>query len=402
MSNSQTPTRPGPRPISLHMAMAMWTWTGSLAALPFAQNGSMPWMPKLAADAARLTAALRSADSPALAGAVQEEAAARAAALADAIEVYRRHPYTRDVTDPAPIAQFGAAALRDYGGDGPPTLFVPSLVNRAYILDLSRRRSLLRWLQARGVHPYLLDWGSPGPDESAFSLADYIAGPLRAALVAACARHDGPVHLVGYCMGGNLALAAALLFPEYVRSLVLLATPWDFHAEKNDATGLLAPDGPIEQTLTTMGELPVDLLQAFFASHDPLLAARKFRAFAAMPEDDPRREDFVALEDWLNDGIPLVGPVARECFVDWYGANLPGRGTWNVADTVIDPAALRCPAYVVVPDQDRLVPPPSARALAEALPTATVHAPAAGHIGMVVGRKAETALWEPLQRWLSG
>jgi len=47
------------------------------------------------------------------------------------------------------------------------------------------------------------------------------------------------------------------------------------------------------------------------------------------------------------------------------------------------------------------VPPGSARALAEALPNPKIHSPVAGHIGMVVGRNAETALWEPLRDWLS-
>ncbi len=401
MPQTQTQGRPGPRPVSLHMALAMWTWTGSLGALPLAQNGSLTWMPKLAAEAARLTAALQAADPQTLGQAVSAEAAARAATLVRAIEAYRTHPYHRDVTDFAPIARFGAAALRDYGGAAAPALFVPSLVNRGYVLDLSRRRSMLRWLRGAGVHPYLLDWGDPGAAEKAFSIDDYVAGPLRAALAALCERHGGPVHLVGYCMGGNLALAAALLYPQYVRSLALLATPWNFHAERGATAWLLETGGPIDQTVSALGELPVDLLQTFFASLDPLMASRKFRAFAALPPDSAAGEDFVALEDWLNDGVPLAGPVARTCFVDWYGRNLPGQGTWTVAGIRIDPARLSCPSFVVLPDNDRIVPPGSARALADALPGPVVHAPSAGHIGMVVGRKAQSALWAPLQAWLA-
>lgn len=401
MTMPQIAPRQGPRPVSLHMALALWTWTGSLTALPLAQRGLLTWMPKLAADAARLMPALETADPQTLSQAVSAEATARAAALTAAIEAYRTHPYRRDVADPDPIARFGAAALRDYGGSGPPVLFVPSLVNRAYILDLSQRRSLLRWLGGAGVKPYLLDWGDPGDAEKAFSVGDYVTEPLRDALAMLCARHGGPIDLVGYCMGGNLALAAALLYPQYVRRLALLATPWDFHAERGSAAWMLEPGGAIDQTVAALGELPVDLLQAFFASLDPLLAARKFRAFAAMPPDSAAAEDFVALEDWLNDGVPLAGPVARECFVDWYGANDPGAGRWQVGGMRIDPAHLTCPAFVVLPGDDRIVPPQSARALAAALPAARVHAPDAGHVGMVVGRGARRTLWEPLRDWLT-
>jgi polyhydroxyalkanoate synthase len=170
------------------------------------------------------------------------------------------------VVNPDATSAFGTAVLRDYGGDAPPALFVPSLANGAYILDLSQRRSLLRWLSARGVHPYLLDWGTHGCDEKAFSIVGYTDGPLRASLAALCDRHGGPVHLVGYCMGGNIALAAALKYPNYVDSLTLLATPWGFHAERGSATGLLSPDGPVEQKIVAMGILPVNLLQAMFVA----------------------------------------------------------------------------------------------------------------------------------------
>src|SRR3546814_5935604 len=38
-----------------------------------------------------------------------------------------------------------------------PVLVVPSLINRAYVLDLTAERSLLRWLAAHGLRPLLLD-----------------------------------------------------------------------------------------------------------------------------------------------------------------------------------------------------------------------------------------------------
>ena len=41
-------------------------------------------------------------------------------------------------------------------------------------------------------------------------------------------------------------------------------------------------------------------------------------------------------EDWLNDGVPLAAPVARECIGGWYGANAPARGAWRVAGLPVD------------------------------------------------------------------
>ena len=57
-------------------------------------------------------------------------------------------------------------------------------------------------------------------------------------------------------------------------------------------------------------------------------------------------------------------------------------------------------ALVVIPGTDRIVPPGSARALAAALPKAEAMTPAAGHIGMMVGGRAEREVWQPIAAWL--
>ena len=111
---------------------------------------------------------------------------------------------------------------------------------------------------------------------------------------------------------------------------------------------------------------------------------------------------FVTLEDWANDGVPLAGPVARECLIGWYVLNRPARGEWRIAGEPVDPGAVTVPTLVVVPERDRIVPPASAGALAEAIPGARRMTPPAGHVGMVVGVGAESALWRPLAEWLTG
>lgn len=321
-------------------------------------------------------------------------------ALVAGIAAYRRHPWQRDLPDPPSLWQEGETRLLDYGREADPAvLFVPSLVNRAYVLDLSPGRSMMRWLAGRRMRPLLLDWGWPGPLERGFTLTDYIAGRLERAMSAA----GGQVVLAGYCMGGLLALAAALRRPDLVRGLALLATPWDFHAEGAAQARRLGGALPhFEPLLSATGTLPVDGLQALFALPNPGGVAAKYRAFGRMDQAAPAALDFVALEDWLNDGVPLAAPVAREALGGWYGANTPGQGAWRVAGAAVDPTRLAMPAFVTVPGRDRIVPPGSALPLARLIPGAVLHRPAAGHIGMTVGPQAEAALWSPLLAWLRG
>jgi len=278
---------------------------------------------------------------------------------------------------------------------------VPSLINRAYVLDLMEGGSMLRWLARHGVRPLLLDWGWPGETERRFTLTDYVAGRMERALAAAAALAGGPVVLAGYCMGGTLAVATAQRRPDLVRALALLAAPWDFHAGDPEQALQVAETLPLlEPAMAMTNALPVDLLQSLFALLDPWGVANKYRGFARLPQEGRRARLFVALEDWLNDGVPLAADVARTCLRDWYGANGPARGAWRIAGLPVDPRAVQVRAFVAVPERDRIVPPDSARPLARLIPGAALHEPAAGHIGMAAGGRAEAALWRPLLGWV--
>ncbi|HEY5598090.1 MAG TPA: alpha/beta fold hydrolase [Kiloniellales bacterium] len=401
--------RQGPRPLGLHLAVAALTWTSSRAAWPLLRNGSLPWKAELRPAAAALQKSLANLDPDAATVALERQIRLRQGALLDGIEAYRRHPYRRDLP-PAPEAwREGTTRLLDYGalvpgtgrGAGPPVLVIPSLINRAYVLDLTAETSLMRWLAGQGVRPYLVDWDRPGADERGFTLTDYIAGRLESALEAVLAATGRRPVVLGYCMGGLLALALAQRRRDELIGLALLATPWDFHGDGGgQAAQAVAASRMLSPLLDLLGELPVDAIQALFAGLDPQLVVRKFLTFARVDPAHPKAVAFVALEDWLNDGVPLAAPVARECLAGWYGENTPATGRWRVAGKVIDPARLDLPSLCVIPAGDRIVPPASAAALCTALPQAETLRPAAGHIGMVVGGRAVDLVWRPLLTWL--
>lgn len=358
-----TPMRLGPRPLALHLAHARLAW-----------RSSEPAEQRLFQDFVR------------------------------GLHAYWRHPYRRVADEPPAVWSLGATRLLDFGpADGFPVLVVPSLINRAYVLDLMPGRSLLRYLGRHGIRPYLLDWGEPGPLERRLTLSDHVVERLGGALSHLNRAFAPAPILLGYCMGGLLALALAALRPRDVAGLGLLAVPWDFHRGGPDPASfqsLVARPGTM--LAGGLGALPVDLIQTLFAGVDPQAVPRKFARFARLPPDAPEAVGFVAIEDWLNDGVPLAAEVARECLLGWYGWNRPARGRWQVAGRTIRPEALDLPALVAIPARDRIVPRASAEPLAAALPQASVLRPAGGHVGMVAGAKAERELWRPLVRWLHG
>lgn len=394
--------RIGPRPLPLHLTTAIGVWTSSPLAWLWSRNGSLAWKPSLAREAAALDASLGSQPPEAVAAAFNAEIARRADAFLTGLERYRHHPYRRAMTEPPVVWSHGATRLLDYRpAGGAPLLVVPSLINRPYVLDLLPESSLLRHLAKAGLRPLLVDWGRPGAEERGFDLTDYIAGRLEHAAAAAVALAGGKLAILGYCMGGLLAAALAQRRPDLASSLVLMATPWDFHAERAEQARLMGRlVAPLVESFAAVGEVPVDVLQMFFIANDPLTAARKFTRLAALPPGSEAERRFVALEDWLNDGVPLALPVVEEVLSGWYGENLPGKGQWRVAGRPVIPEEIEMPSLVLVPRQDRIVPPLTAAAITDHLIDATRLDPPLGHIGMVVGHAAPEAVWQPLARWL--
>lgn len=324
--------------------------------------------------------------------------------FARGVRAYRHFERPRRMAEPPVIWSEGTTRLLDYGtGEaGQPVLFIPSLINKSYILDLARKRSLMRDLARRGFRPLLVDWGAPGQHESSFSLDDYIAGRLARALEATYNLNSQPVALVGYCMGGTLAMGLAAIRPELLSAMVLMATPWDFHAMDPGKTRMLKAMIPaFDDLLDTTTTLPIDVLQAMFTSLDPQLTSKKFRVFAGLNKRSAKARNFVALEDWINDGVPLAGPTAKDCLEGWYVKNNPGLGNWFISGIPVQPEQITIPSLVIVPTRDHIVPPGSALPLAEKLPDSSCLKIKAGHIGMVAGSRAIGTLYTPLAGWLS-
>lgn len=295
--------------------------------------------------------------------------------------------------DPMPLApaidEKENAVLRDYGGAGRTVLFVPSLINPPNILDLSEDKSLLRWLAGRGHRVVLLDWGWDSEGRRDMSVGDHvelILAPLVETL-------EEPPALVGYCLGGTMAVAAASLTP--VRSLATIAAPWHFsgfpEASRESLSALWESS---RQTVEGLGLLPMEILQSAFWSLDPARTVAKFEAFAAMDPGGAEAGSFVTMEDWANDGPPLGKAAARELFEDFFAADLPGSGGWIVGGKAIDPAELECPLLDIVSTTDRIVPGQSSVATGKRVELDQ------GHVGMVAGSRTKAGLWKLLDDWL--
>ena len=315
--------------------------------------------------------------------------AARMAAVLAGMRAYQQHPHARPTAEHSVVARAGTARLLDHGGRGRPVVLVPSLINAPDVLDLAPDASLTAYLATNGLNPLVVDWGAPGEAERAMDL-DRLVTERLLPLIASLGE---PPLLVGYCLGGTIAAAAAALAPP--ARLALIATPWLFagYGDERRATMVHLWDD-IGSAARATGVVPIDLLQPGFWNLDPERSVAKFERFGLLDPHAREARHYVLVEDWVNSGPPIGFAAAAHIFERFYRDDEPGRDRWFVDGRAVDPGALPCPVLNIVSTMDRIVP-------AEAAPIAGKRIDiAAGHVGMMVGGRALELLYEPLTRWL--
>jgi polyhydroxyalkanoate synthase len=348
-------------------------------------------------------------DPIAVAQALSVEAASQWRDFLKGIYLYQNSTTTRHTDDWDVVARHHAVALKLLNPaktsktsksrkPRPALVLIPSLINRFHILDLHPQHSFARFMHDAGYDVYLLDWhhdltqALPTTLES--SICDYIL-PLCAKIPQ---KH---YHMLGYCMGGTLAIAAAQLNPGPIQSLTLLATPWDFHKPDAILGRNLSDYITHIQNQHPTTHFKAYWLQILFWRHDPLTALHKFKRFANL---DPHSLDaplFTLTEDWLNDGVDLPLSLLAECANEWYAKNTPSRHTWKIAKQIISPDTLTMPLHIITAERDGLVPPESSAALTTHN-QAVHHLFHTGHIGLFAGSQSKNSIWPQVQHILSG
>jgi polyhydroxyalkanoate synthase len=240
-----------------------------------------------------------------------------------------------------------------------PVLITPAWIMKYYILDLSPRNSLVRYLVEKGHTVFIISWMNPTSADRDLGLDDYVQLGFKDALdVVNRIVPDRKVHAVGYCIGGTLvSIAAALLSATGdtgLASISLLAALVDF-SEPGELSVFISPSqlAMLEAVMNKDGVLDSERMGAAFMmlrSRDLLWTPAVdtyLRGERAKPND---------LMAWNQDGTRMPWRMHSEYLDRLYLKNELAQGKFSVGVQPVSLKSLRVPMFVVGTETDHVAP----------------------------------------------
>lgn len=292
-----------------------------------------------------------------------------------------------------------------------PVLLVPPLAAPASCFDLRKGCSLVEHLLARGYPTYLVDYGPISFNDRDLGLEHWVDDVLPSAIEAVSEDADERhVQVVGWCLGGIMALLAAAGHRELpVSSLALIASPFDFEKVR-----LMAP---VRRLADLTGGRLVSGLYRALGGAPATLVSLGFRATAIdryvtkpawIAQNLSNREllaHMQAVDDYMANMLAYPGRTFGQLYHRFFRVNELARGSLQLTDDRrIELAAVEEPVLVVAGKSDVLAPEAAVLAVEELLPNAAeveLHTGPGGHLGVLTGRSAMSTTWRYLDEFLA-
>lgn len=283
-----------------------------------------------------------------------------------------------------------------------PVLIIYAMINRYYILDLQRERSVIRRYLEGGIDVYVVDWGDPRPSDRYESIEDEIEVIDHFVDYIRNASGESQINLQGYCMGGTFATIYAALNPSKVKNLIVQAAPIDF-STRTSLINLWSEYIDADKVVDTFGNVPSSFLNSSFLMLDPvrLLADKYVKYYENMHSKDYVK-NFERMEKWIFDSPDLPGEVYRQFVKELYQKNLLVKNQFMVNGERVDLKKIAMPFLNLMGSDDNLVPPESSEPLNDLISSKDkqIISFPSGHIGISVSGKAHKDLWPKIINWI--
>jgi len=288
-----------------------------------------------------------------------------------------------------------------------PLLLVFALMNRPYILDLRPGHSFVEFMVKSGYDLYLLDWGSPGPEDKNLKFDDYTLDYMpRAIRKMKAISGSEEFSLLGWCIGAILTTVyAALRAKDGLRNLILLTAPLDY-SDKDGITFARWVDEryfDVEKVLAAFGNMPGEMIDYGAKALKPVenYIGNYLKLWDNI-ENPQVVESWQAMNTWVTDNVPLAGGAFRQLVVDLYRNDRLMRGEWVIRGERVDLSQIRANLLTVIAEGDHITPPCQSAGIISKVSSKDkeLFRTPGGHIGIMAGSGADKRTWPYIDGWL--
>src|SRR3954453_7359624 len=276
--------------------------------------------------------------------------------------VARMHPTDKAIVDEGPQRTVYRYLRRGWQpSHSTPILLVPPLAAPAWCFDLRQGCSLAEHLLARGYPAYVVDYGAISFNDGALGLEHWVDEVIPKAIEAVI-RDSGrdEIQLVGWCLGGIMSLLATAARDLPVRSVAMIASPFDFAQVRMAAPirGLAAlTGGALGTTLYRMlGGAPAPLVSLGFRA----TAIDRYLTKPVVMAQHLHDPDWVApseaFEEYMANMLAYPGRTFGQIYHQFFRVNELAGGTLELGDHRIDLANIDVPVLSVGGSADVLAP----------------------------------------------
>jgi polyhydroxyalkanoate synthase len=254
------------------------------------------------------------------------------------------------------LIQYGPGTGQTYAE---PLLIVPAWIMKYYILDLSARNSMVKYLVDQGHTVFMVSWKNPDESDRDLGMDDYLEKGFKAALDAVSTIvPKRKVHAVGYCIGGTLlAIAAAALArdgDDRLASMTMFAAQTDF-SEPGELAFFINPS-------------QLAMLEASMHRKGVLESRQMGGAFALLRSQDlvwgpivgnylkGQRDPMIDLMAWNADGTRMPWRMHSEYLYRLYLDNELATNRFPVGGRLVRLSDIRVPMFVVGTESDHVAP----------------------------------------------
>ncbi|MDQ1000068.1 polyhydroxyalkanoate synthase [Neobacillus niacini] len=286
-----------------------------------------------------------------------------------------------------------------------PLLLVYALINKPYVLDLTKGGSLVEYLVNRGFDVYLLDWGEPGYEDRNMKLDDYIMDYIPRAVRKVLRKSNvDEVSILGYCMGGTMTSIFAALHPELpIRNLIFMTSPFDF--ENTGSYGAMLDERyfNIDKVVDTLGVIPPEMIDFGNKMINPM--ATNYGPFISLyerAENEKFIKSFKLLQKWLNDGIQFPGEAYRQWIRDFYQTNKLIKGEMVIRGKKVKLENIKANVLNLAGKNDLIAQPHQVEALMNAISSGDKEYKClpVGHTSITFGSQAVKITYPTIADWL--